>query len=97
MYVSLSWASAWLVAVSFMAVAVATWDKVQATRRGRRVPERLLWFVSLLGGSVATYVTMLVIRHKTLHRHFMWGLPLLAVVQTALIYLLCYQNFLIFI
>ena len=96
MYVSLSWASAWLVAVSFMAVAVTTWDKVQAGRRGRRVPERLLWFVSLLGGSVATYVTMLVIRHKTLHRQFMWGLPLLMVAQASLTYLLCHQNFLIF-
>ena len=88
MYVSRSWAVAWLVAVSMTAVALTVWDKSRARQRAWRVPERTLWLVATLGGAAATYVTMLLIRHKTLHRRFMWGLPLLLLCQIAVVYLL---------
>lgn len=88
MKIPVSWGLAWLIAVSLMAVATTVWDKSRARRHKWRVPERTLWLVAALGGSLATYVTMLVIRHKTLHRRFMWGLPLLVVAQTALLVLL---------
>ena len=93
---SIQWSLAWLIAVSLMAVAVTVWDKRRARKQAWRVPERTLWLVSVLGGSVATYLTMRVIRHKTLHRRFMWGLPLLMAVQAALLFLLCYKKCIIF-
>lgn len=96
MRISISWAVAWLVAVSLMAVAVTVWDKSRARRQAWRVPERTLWLLSALGGAVATYVTMRVIRHKTLHRRFMWGLPLLMVAQAALIFVLCHKKCIFF-
>ena len=89
MKISIEWALAWLIAVSVASVAVTAWDKSRAKRQAWRVPERTLWLMSLLGGSVATYLTMRVIRHKTLHRRFMWGLPLIIVVQAAATVAIC--------
>lgn len=96
MRISVSWAVAWLVAVSLMAVAVTVWDKSRARRQAWRVPERTLWLIAALGGAVATYVTMRVIRHKTLHRRFMWGLPLLMVAQAAILFVLFYKKCIFF-
>lgn len=97
MELSIKWSVAWLIAVSLAAVAVTIWDKSRARRQAWRVPERTLWLFSVLGGSVATYVTMRLIRHKTLHRRFMWGLPLLMVAQAALLFLLSYKNIVNFV
>ena len=90
------WVLAWLVAVSVMAAALAAWDKSRARRKAWRVPERTLWLVSLLGGSIATCLTMCLLRHKTLHRRFMWGLPLLILAQAAIVFALWYNKCIIF-
>ena len=96
MQIATKWATAWLIAVSVMALAVTVWDKRRARRQAWRVPERTLWLVSVLGGSVVTYLTMRVIRHKTLHRRFMWGLPLLMAAQVALLWFLWHEKCIIF-
>lgn len=66
---------AYLTAISLLAVFLTMHDKRRARRHGRRIPERTLMLVGLAGGAPAMYVTMRAIRHKTLHRKFMWGLP----------------------
>ena len=71
------------------------WDKNRARRREWRVQESSLWLIALLGGSLAMFFTMLVVHHKTRHKQFMIGLPLLALAQAGLIYLLVHSNFLI--
>ncbi|MBR2319800.1 MAG: DUF1294 domain-containing protein [Clostridia bacterium] len=96
MQIATKWALAWLIAASVMANVVTVWDKRRARRQAWRVPERTLWLVSILGGSVATYLTMRIIRHKTLHRQFMWGLPLLVVAQAVLLFFLWRKECIIF-
>ena len=56
---------AYLLIISLVAVVVTIVDKLSAIAQKRRVPERTLLTLSLLGGSVAMLVTMLIIRHKT--------------------------------
>lgn len=41
------------------------WDKLQARRGGRRVPERTLHALALLGGLAGAWIGMRVFRHKT--------------------------------
>ncbi len=73
----------YLVGVSLLACALTVWDK-HCARRGRwRTPEKTLFSVALLGGALAMLVTMRVVRHKTRHRRFMWGLPLVVLAQLA--------------
>ena len=95
MTLSLEWAVAWLLAAAIVAFLVTLWDKNRARRREWRVQESTLWLIALLGGSAVMFLTMLVIRHKTRHTPFMVGLPLLALVQAGLVYLLLQSQFLI--
>ena len=79
----------WYVCViSAVAVILTVCDKIAAKCRARRVPEITLFVVSLLGGSAATYLSMLLIRHKTKHKRFMLGLPAVILAQVALYYFL---------
>ncbi len=75
---------AYLLLLSLIATVLTYQDKWAAIRKKRRVSEKTLFFTATLGGSVAMYVTMLLIRHKTNHKRFMLGLPLLIVLQMAL-------------
>ncbi|MCI7768348.1 MAG: DUF1294 domain-containing protein [Oscillospiraceae bacterium] len=74
--------------VSFYSIAITCMDKRLAAKGGRRVPEKKLFAAALIGGAAAMYLTMKHIRHKTLHKRFMIGLPLIMILQTAaLIYI----------
>ena len=84
MTISIQNATAWLAAAGLMAAVLTVSDKRRARRGAYRVPERTLWLVALLGGSAVMYLTMCAIRHKTKHRRFMWGLPLLFCIQLGL-------------
>ncbi len=78
----------YLCVISAIAVILTVCDKIAAKCRVRRVPELTLFVASLLGGSAATYLAMLVIRHKTKHKRFMLGLPAIILVQGALYWFL---------
>lgn len=74
------------VGISAAAAIVTVYDKAAAKRRpGHRVAERTLFWLAALGGSTAMYLTMRLIRHKTLHKRFMVGLPVMIAVQALLI------------
>ena len=73
----------YLFAISAITVAVTVFDKRCAQHHRRRVPERTLFLLALLGGSAAEWITMRVIRHKTLHLRFMLGLPAIFLLQCA--------------
>jgi len=66
------------------AVLVMGWDKFQAQRQGRRVPERTLFLLALGGGSVGCLAGMYGFRHKTRHASFVWGMPLILLAQLSL-------------
>jgi uncharacterized membrane protein YsdA (DUF1294 family) len=71
----------YLIALSLLAIILTTLDKGAARRGSRRVKERTLLLVALLGGSVVMFVTMRGIRHKTKHAKFMVGIPVIIVLQ----------------
>ena len=49
---------------------VYSYDKRQSIRNGRRVPERALLLLSVIGGALGGWAGMLVWRHKTQHAIF---------------------------
>ena len=75
----------YFLAISALSVVVTILDKIAARRRAMRVPEAVLLMLAALGGSVSMYITMLIIRHKTRHRKFMVGIPVIFVLQIALL------------
>lgn len=72
-----------LAVISAIAAVITIYDKAIAGSGRRRVPEQTLFLLALLGGAAAMYVTMLLIRHKTKHKRFMLGLPLIVAIQLA--------------
>ena len=78
--------------MSIVSVVVCFYDK-KISKKNRvelRIPEKTLLILSAIGGSVAMFVTMLIIRHKTKHLKFMLGIPAIMVVQAAAIIALIY-------
>ena len=73
----------YLVIVNFLSVLVTLRDKTAAKKREFRIPENALMFLSVMGGSVAVYLTMITIRHKTRHVKFMLGIPIIILLQAA--------------
>ena len=81
----------YLAVISVVSIIVCIYDKIAAKANPRhRIREATLLILSALGGSVAMFLTMQVIRHKTKHLKFMLGIPAIIVVQIALIALLCF-------
>lgn len=73
----------YLLVISFYSIMITCSDKRLAVKGSRRVPEKKLFGAALLGGALAMYITMRTIRHKTLHKRFMIGLPAIIILQTA--------------
>ena len=84
----------YLAIISIFAIFITIYDKSIARKNGyaakkkRRVPERTLLIIAAMGGSVAMYITMKNIRHKTQHKKFMIGIPAIIAAQVALVVLL---------
>lgn len=76
----------YLTIINFYAAALTLTDKRLAKKKGAgRIPEKRLFLAALLGGSAGMYLTMLMIRHKTKHKRFMIGLPLIMAAQLAIL------------
>ena len=75
----------YLVAVSVIGAVVCISYQLAAAWDWRLVSERTLFFWALVGGGPGVYLTMLLIRHKTLHRSFMLGIPAIMIFQIVII------------
>ena len=80
----------WLVIINFISVIVSIADKSRAKRGKCRVRERTLWALTFLGGGAGMYLTMRLIRHKTLHKSFMIGIPLIVILQIIAVFYILY-------
>ena len=77
----------YFVIISIISFFVCVYDK-KISKKNRvelRIPEKVLLILSAIGGSVAMFITMLIIRHKTKHIKFMLGIPVIMILQAALI------------
>ena len=84
----------YFVAISLITNIVTAYDKKAAKKCSKhRVPEKILFLLAILGGSLAEYLTMLKIRHKTKHKRFMIGLPIIILLQVISIWLILTQGF----
>lgn len=77
---------AYIAIISLVSIVVCIYDKIAAKHNPKhRTREATLLLLSALGGSVAMFITMQIIRHKTKHVKFMLGIPLIIIAQVALV------------
>ena len=83
---------AYIIVVSICSIIVCIYDKKISKRNNvkLRIPEKSLFIWSAIGGSVAMFITMRLIRHKTKHVSFMVGIPAIIILQVAAILALLY-------
>jgi uncharacterized membrane protein YsdA (DUF1294 family) len=65
------------------------YDKKQAKKGRRRIPEKRFFTYAALGGGLGGWLGMLKWRHKTKHMSFVLGFPALIAVNVITIYFLC--------
>jgi uncharacterized membrane protein YsdA (DUF1294 family) len=83
-----SLAAAWLVGLNLCAVPLWGYDKFAAKRGWRRAPELALHTVALAGAVPASFLSMLLFRHKTQKPVFWrlyWGFLVVQVVVVGLV------------
>ncbi len=60
-------------------------DKYKAKAGKWRIPERTLFLLALLGGGIGAFLGMKVFHHKTMHKQFVIGIPVIMVIQAVLL------------
>ena len=76
----------WLVLINLVTFFVFGVDKWKAKYKekhetARRVPEKTLFLLAAIGGSVGALLGMRVWHHKTLHKSFRFGIPAILILQ----------------
>ena len=73
----------YLAAINVVAFFMYGIDKLKAKRSKWRVSEAALIWMAVLGGSVGAWLGMKAWHHKTQHKKFKYGLPLILLMQIA--------------
>ena len=61
-------------------------DKWKAKRSKWRIREAALLMLAVLGGSIGAWLGMTVWHHKTQHKKFKYGIPIIILVQAIIIW-----------
>ena len=75
----------YLVAINVVTFLLYGIDKFKAKRSKWRIPESVLLGLAVIGGSVGAWLGMIVWRHKTQHKKFRYGIPLILAMQIAIL------------
>ena len=59
-------------------------DKYKARHDKWRIPEATLLLLAAIGGSIGAWCGMKVWHHKTMHKKFKYGVPVIFILQVAL-------------
>ena len=78
----------YLIVINIVTFLVYGIDKWKAKQGSWRISEATLLILAVIGGSIGALLGMKIWHHKTMHKKFKYGLPLILLVQIALIYLL---------
>ena len=75
----------YLIVINVVIFTVYGIDKLKAKQGSWRISEATLLILAIIGGSIGALLGMKVWRHKTQHKKFKYGLPLILIIQIILI------------
>ena len=81
----------YLLLLNILGFAFMGIDKRRAIRSAFRIPEATLFAIAILGGSIGSILGMHLFRHKTKHWYFLFGMPIILILQIALVVLLYFS------
>lgn len=80
----------YLLGINGVTFALYGIDKLKSKKGWWRIPEKTLLLFAIIGGSVGALCGMRLFHHKTKHKKFYLGVPIILAIQIALI---CYFQF----
>lgn len=78
-------------AVNLIGLFLMGLDKYKARKQLWRIPESTLFILAIIGGSMGCIIGMHVFRHKTRHWYFLFGMPMILLIQIALFAAIMYS------
>lgn len=75
------WIIAYVAIANLLGFASMGIDKYRAQNHKWRISEAMLFFFAIIGGSIGSIVGMHFFRHKTKHKAFTIGLPIILLIQ----------------
>lgn len=75
--------------INMIGISVMGIDKYKARHHFYRIPEKVLFLISIIGGSLGVWVGMYAFHHKTKHWYFVIGIPVIFLMQVILFVKLC--------
>ena len=84
----------YLVIMNVLTFIIYGLDKLKAKRDGWRIPEATLLLLAVVGGSVGAKIAMELFHHKTLHKKFKYGIPIIIIIQMMIASYIIYKFFL---
>ncbi len=82
---------AYLIAVNALGLVLFGIDKWKAKHAKWRISEPTLLAIAAIGGSIGSWFGMKMWHHKTLHKKFKYGIPLIMMAQFALLLFALYK------
>jgi len=76
----------YLIVINILGFCLMGIDKKKARNQEWRIAERTLFLTAIVGGSFGIYIGMYSFRHKTKHKSFVVGIPLICLLQIILGY-----------
>ena len=75
----------YLLAINIVSLFLYGIDKYKAKKGQWRIPEATLLMIAVIGGSIGAWVGMRLWHHKTMHKKFKYGIPIIIIMQVSLV------------
>lgn len=75
----------YLIVLNLVGFFIMLIDKKRAIKNQWRISEKALIGISIIGGSIGMLAGMNTFRHKTKHKKFTIGIPVILVIQVAIL------------
>ena len=84
-FIELNWVPRLLLTTNFVTFTLVLLDKIAASARMRRIPEKVLYVATFFGGSIGMLVGMFTIRHKSRKTSFQFVVGVLVLLQIVIL------------
>ena len=75
----------YLLAINIVSFFLYGIDKYKAKKGRWRISEATLLMMALIGGSIGAWAGMRLWHHKTMHKKFKYGIPVIIILQVCLV------------
>ena len=75
----------YLFAINIVSFFLYGIDKYKAKKNKWRISEATLLMIAVIGGSIGAWAGMQLWHHKTMHKKFKYGIPVIMIMQVCLV------------